>query len=203
MLPARTRRLQLEGSHPVTMGLDALESMVHDDTHVLVNAAEGEILATVVGESLEGQLPPAIVARAYGAGRVVYLPGRLDALQCHQLTPTIERLFANAVRWVIRGDLIVDVHAPAPIGVTLFDQPDRRILHLVNFNGDTRYKSDTIEPIENVHVQLEMPAGARVRRLHRLWDKTDVPFEATGDDIRFTLGRMGEYEVAAAELETP
>jgi hypothetical protein len=140
-----------------------------------------------------------VVVRQYGKGRVVYAPGRLDAIQCDRLTPATERLFANAVRWVVGGQTPVEVASSAPVAVTLFDQPERRIVHLVSLNGDTRYASDEIAPIGNVRLQLRAPKGRQVTKVRRLWKAGDAPFQIDADKISVALEQVGEYEVLVAE----
>jgi len=201
MLPAAKRHVRFAATHPVTAGLRSSEPLVHEEPHALVRLAGGRSPAALVGEDIQAGPVPALVVHQYGAGRVVYVPGRLDAIQCDELTPAIEDLFGGAVRWVAGDRVPVRVEAPAPVAVTLFDQPNRRILHLVNLNGDTEYKSDKIEPIKGLKVQLQLPKGSGVTRLRRLWDKADVPFDSDGGQVRFQLDGIGEYEAVAAELD--
>ena len=47
---------------------------------------------------------------------------------------------------------------------------------------------------------MQIPDGRRVVRLHRLWDRGEVPFEETENGIAFDLGELGEYEIVSAEL---
>ena len=201
ILPASVRQIHCGAAHPATEGLDTSEPLIHDEPHVVAQLSSGDSLARLAGDDVKGESVPAIVVHEYGSGRVVYLPGRLESIQCARPTPAIERLVANAVRWVAGEAVPVQVDAPLPIGVTLFDQPDRRILHLVSLNGDTRYGHDKIEPIHDIEVELQIPEGLRVTKLRRLWAKGDVPFRSDGNRLRFRLPVIGEYEVVAAELK--
>ncbi len=201
MLPASNRQIHIETPHPVTQGLTASKPLSHDDTHVDVKLTAGESVATLKGKDLQGKSIPAVVVNQYGAGRVVYLPGRLDAIQCEVLSANVEQLFSNAVQWVVNGEVPVKLRAPATIGVTLFDQPNRRLLHLVNLNGNTQFKSDTIQPIENIEIQLSPPRGRHIRQLRRLWNKSDIDFQVNKNKINFKLAKLQEYEVISAELE--
>lgn len=200
MLPAAAREVHVDAAHPVTDALSAPEPWIHDEPHVLLRLSGAQSLATLAGADADAKTVPAIVVHQYGAGRVVYLPGRFDAIQSERLTPRIERLFANAVRWASHDTVPVEVRAPAPIAVTLFDQPERRILHLVNLNGDSLYRSDKIAPIEYVTIELQIPKGRQVQQLRRLWDRALVPFRADGSRVSFTLERLGDYEAISAEL---
>jgi hypothetical protein len=137
----------------------------------------------------------------FGRGRAVYLPGRLEAVQCRQPTPLVERFLAAALCEAADGKIPVSIKAAGPVAVTLFDQPGRRILHLLSLNGDTRYRTDQILPIGHVAVELCIPTDRTVTRLHRLWDKADVPFHAVGPRITFPLDNVSEYEAVVAELD--
>jgi hypothetical protein len=139
----------------------------------------------------------------FGRGHVVYLPGRLEGVQSRQPTPVIEQFLAGAVHQAADGKLPVKIKAAGPVAVTLFDQPGRRILHLVSLNGDTRCRTDQVLPVGDVTVELSIPAGRKVTRLRRLWDKADVPFRAAGPRITFSLDNVSEYEAVAAQWETP
>ena len=221
-LPAGARAIRITARHAVTAGLDAAGPLAHDDAHLVVSLAGATQLAELVDGATEPKPAPAIVTHSYGSGRVVYLPGRWDAMQCDRPTPAIERCLANAVRWVAGGSVPLEVTARAPVGASLFEQPDRRILHLVNLNGDTEYHSDRIQPLGPVRVRLAIPKDRQVRQLRRLWAKADLPLRMagsgeegtekwgtersrqsrmTGSQLEFTLEDMGEYEVVVAEFE--
>ncbi len=144
---------------------------------------------------------PAILVHQFGQGRVVYLSGRWCAVQCQNLSPGIERLFSAAVRWAAQEPPPVEIRAGATVGVTLFEQPQRRILHLLNYRRDTRYRSDEVGAIDHVTVAVTIPAGRQVRRIHRLWNPADLPFTQTEHGAAFNLGTLGEYEAVAIELK--
>jgi len=203
-LPAAKRTIAIDSqgmSHPVVERLRPSDELACDEPQVAVRLSGATTLATAAGPSSGDKPMPAVVVHRFGAGRVVYLPGRLDAFQCEHLDPGIEGLLFNAVRWAAGEKLPVVIRADAPVGVTLFEQPGRRILHLVSLHGDSLYRTDRVEPLRAVRVQWQVPAGARVKRLHRLWDKAEVPFQTIGDRLAFELDRMGEYEVVVAELD--
>ncbi len=186
--------------HPVTSGLEGAK-IIYDEPQIAVKPSGGQVVAKMYGADIDPNGLPAVIVNNYASGKVVYLPGRLDSLQCEKLSPLIEKLFANSVQWVSNNKMPVETEAPATIGVTVFDQPQRRILHLVNHNADTIRAYQSIEPIENISLRLETPKGKTVAKLHRLWNKADVPFELEGNIIKFKLPEIGEYEVIAAELK--
>ena len=169
-LCAADRRLNVVSSqHPVTARLGT-SAMSHAQPHVAVQASSAQVLATLAGAKPGEVETPAILVHQYGKGRVVYLPGRPDAIQCEVLTPWIERLFADAIRWTVQEDPPVELGVESMVGVTLFDQPQRRIVHLVNYPRDSRYDSDEFQPVRNLRISLAVPPGRRVGQIHRLWN---------------------------------
>ena len=103
--------------------------------------------------------------------------------------------------WVAREPAPVEIRANATVGVTLFDQPNRRILHLVNYRRDTQFRSDEVGTIDQVAVRLGIPAGRHVERIHRLWDRAELPFQLAHGRATFDLDKLGEYEAVAVEFE--
>ena len=200
MLPAANRSIQFDGSHAITKDLNQSE-VIYDEPHLVVRLGQGKTLACLVDDRMEPASVPSVIVNEYGLGRVVYVPARLDSLQCEKLSPFIETLFANAIRWAAHNDLPVQINAHATIGVNLYDQPDRRILHLVNHNAPTQQQYDRIAAIENIEIRLQAPTGRRTSNVHCLWQKIDLPFEEDGRHIKLRLNRIGEYEVIVVEFE--
>ncbi len=197
MLRAAERSLRIASlRHPVVAGLGD-SPLRHDEPLADVRAESAEVLAYFGDERSQ----PAILVHRVGSGRVVYLPGRWCAMQCQNLDPAIERLFAAAARWAAQASPPVEIQATATVGVTLFEQPERRILHLRNYRRDTQYRSDAVQAIDHVAVAVAVPAGCSVRRIHRLWDTADLPFFENGNRATFGLGKLGEYEAVAVEFD--
>jgi hypothetical protein len=166
----------------------------HDEPLVTV-ALDG---AEAVGSLADGG--PALLAHHYGKGRVVFLPGRFDSVQCYEPSPAIERLFANAVRWVAPEAVPVEIEAAGPVGLTLFRQPRRLIVHLINHQRDSRFRSDALEPIRRVALRVSLPEGGRAQSVRRLWENRDLPFQSAGRRVSIEVGALNEYEAVAIEL---
>jgi hypothetical protein len=181
---------------PILSGLPPLE---HAGPHVAVDLTTGRSAARLTGPDLASDLPAAVV-HEFGEGRVVYLPGRLDALECYQLTPQVERLFANAVRWLMRDRLPIEVSSPGMVGVSYFRQPQRLLVHLVNHDRDSRFRDDAFRPLTHVRVRLQLPPGFEVSRVHRLWTPSDVAYQCNREYLQAELDSIGEYELLAVEL---
>jgi hypothetical protein len=193
--------IRFSSPHPVTGSLEG-QKVSCDEPTIVVKPSSGQVVGRTYGADIDSNGLPAVIVNNYGKGKVVYLPGRVDSLQCDVLSPPLTKLFANSVQWVANNQMPVAIEAPATIGVTVFDQyqPQRRILHLVNHNADPVRSYSRIEPLQNILVKLELPKGRVPARLHRLWDKAEVPFEVENSVIKCKLPEMGEYEVMVAEL---
>ncbi len=146
---------------------------------------------------------PAVVLNEFGRGRCVYLSGRLDAMQCLQPDAAVETLFADAVRWAAGGEVPVEVKADGIVAVTLFRQPDRLVVHLVNHERDTKLATDAWREIGNVRVRLAVPDGRRVTGVRRLWAGAAIEPRVDGRWLTVDLGALGEYEALAVDLDTP
>ncbi len=162
---------------------------------------EPRVVVERAGAETMDWLPEAdsVMAHHYGKGRVVYLPGRLDSMQCYDPSPQIEQVFAKAVRWVSQDNLPVEIEASGTVGVTLFRQPKRIIVHLVNHQRDSRFNSDAFQPVEKIALRVHVPADCRVQRVRRLWEDRDMPFEVKDDTVHLEVGRLHEYEAVAVE----
>ncbi|MBN1396310.1 MAG: beta-galactosidase trimerization domain-containing protein [Pirellulales bacterium] len=198
-LPPAKRRIRPAAEHPRFKGMDLAELPEHDDAHVFARLSGGTSVAELSGPDASEGSAPAIVCRTYGKGRVVYLPGRWDALQCHRLAPAVERLLNGAVDWVSGGEAPARIEAGGPVAATLFEQPERRILHLVNHNGDSTGKDYAVEPLKEVRVSMRIPPDCRVKRVRRLMADAEVPFDVEGNKLHFTVNSLDEYEAVVAE----
>lgn len=191
-LKAASRPLRVQADHVLASGLPLDALPAHDEPLVAVEP-DGAETAGWLGDER------GVLACRYGQGRVVYLPGRLDSMQCYAPSPGVERLFVNAVRWVSQGAVPVEIEASGIVGVTLFRQPRRLIVHLVNHQRDSLFRSDAFEPARSLSLRVTVPSGCRVLRVRRLWENRGMPFRARGDVISIDVGRLDEYEAVALE----
>lgn len=198
-LAAEKRVVEFGGLHPITKGLEKYR-IDYDEPLVVVNPEQRKVDGWVVDNNSKSGNVPAVITNTYGLGRVVYIPARLDSIQCEKLTPAIEQLFANSVDWIAQGNVPVQIKADAPIGVTLFEQPGRQMLHLVNHNADSRQYNDLIEPVNNIKIKMRIPSAQKISRLHLLMKKSDLQFVENWGWLECTLPELNEYEVVVTEF---
>jgi hypothetical protein len=181
------------GEHAITKGVGTIA--YGSEPHLLVQPAGAEILATL--RNAGGEVP-AVLTRQFGKGRVVYLPGRLDAMECEVLDAGIERLIANAVRWAA-GGCPVEIASAGVVGATLFDQPGRRLLHLINYTADSQGAVTNLRPLSNLRIRVEVAGDAAVKRLRAVWSGAEIRFSQQGRVLEFPLARLESYELISAE----
>jgi len=202
-LPAAKRRISFAPDAPLAAALAKLPPLETGvEPHVSVAPTTGQIAAEAARADDTADTTPAAIVNQFGRGRSIYLPGRLDAQQCYELAPGVERLFAEGARWVSGDRVPVEVQAPAMVGVSLTQLPDRWLVQLVNHHVDSRYQSDTISPIQGVTVRLRPPAGREVASLRRLHDRSDVPLRRAGAHLIVDLPQLNEYEALAITFAT-
>ncbi len=194
---AREGRLTFERSHPVTASLAGNTIRYENQPHPVVRVTTGRAVAFLEAPGLSAGAIPAAVVSAYGKGRAVYIPARLDAMQCDTLLAAVESLMGNAVRWASRDRLPVQVDHDDAIGVTLFDQPGGRVLHLMNYSGETKNSFTQVEPLCDIPIAVRLPPAKRVKSVRRLWRMQDLPYEIHAGMVRFCLDSLEEYEAVA------
>ena len=192
VLKAAPRSLRVPSQHPLGQGLLSDQLPVHNEPVVAVEPADAETVGWLADA-------PAACVHRYGKGRVVYFPGRFDSMQCYAPTPAVEWLFANAVRWISPTELPVAVEAAGTVGVSIFSQQHRLIVHLVNHQRDSLFASDAYAPIDKVSLRVAVPSGCRVQQVRRLWDNRAVPFHLLDSTAAIEVGRLDEYEAVAVE----
>jgi len=84
---------------------------------------------------------------------------------------------------------------------------ERIVLHLLNYRVPVGLNRDaqSVTPVSSVVVQLRIPEGQKAQRL-RLYEvdsgeQTDLPFEQTGNRVRFTIPSLRVYAIAEVTLQ--
>lgn len=111
-----------EGSPPQRGALDLVASSVI----VAPNGSAG-VLATFEGK-------PAVLAKEYEQGRVVYLPAGFDKAMYFYPETWIRQVLVNSCRWAGRVEPPLEVEGPLMLSTTFRRQPEKNrvIVHLLN-----------------------------------------------------------------------
>jgi hypothetical protein len=165
-----------------------------------------EVVATMTPEGDGGPAIPAMIARPFGKGKVVYFAAAMDAALWSYAYPYQRLLLARALEWAARDPAPIQVKAPLCVQATYFVQNDqtgkRSIIHF--FNGvntaanhglpavDVPLREETI-PIHGIEVTFvgAAPKSCRVepggRELECRVSQSGVTVELPALDIHFML----------------
>lgn len=191
-LAAGPRAARLEAGAEWLRGLAAAD-LAHTGEPLVAAGPAGAETAAWLGDA------PGVLDHPFGRGRAILLPGRYDSMQCYEPSAAIEGLLARCVRRVAPDGLPVEIEADGPIAVSLFRQPGRLIVHLVNHRRDSRLRSDACTPIEPVTLRVRLPEGVHARIVRRLWEDREVPFRTCDGVATIDVGRLDEYEAIRIE----
>lgn len=199
-LPAAARAINFARSEAFGKDVGDYRELTHDEPHVVVTPEGATSIASLSHGDPAGADVPAALLHTFGRGRVVYLPGRLDSIQCYRPDKKIERLFSDAAEWVSGQGLPISVEAPGPVGVTLFRQSERFIVHLVNHDRDSQLRSTAWRPLEGVVLHVQVPRGFRLAGAVRLASPKQLAWNTATEPIRIEVGRLDEYDAVVLEL---
>ena len=125
----------------------------------------------------------------------MYLPGRLDAAQCDRLNLDTERLFADAVRWLAHDELPVRVESSGIVGVSLYQQPQRYLVHLLNHQRDSLDRTEDHQSLSNLVIQVQLPTGVRATKVRAELSDKSLSNDQKGQMLSVELPMLDEYEL--------
>ena len=188
------------GEHPLTEderleALDPLRRVVFRGPAVLVSEpadpAEVAVRMETAGENATSS--PAVIARTYGAGRVVYLAAALDAAMWSYGYGYQRRLLARAIQWAASSDHGTRIEAPMCVQATFFHREveGRRqdVIHLFNNLNTTAGHG---LPANEVPLREESVPVAGIRAVFAGQPPRRCRLEPDGRDVPLVRGDDGE-----------
>jgi hypothetical protein len=182
--------------HPLLEGIQRTQ-FVANQLDLLQVTSEREVPLTLVppfGVTAAAGSPPerasiptkqTEIPLAVCGARSVYFCGEIGRLVWTYRLSDFQDLIANAVRAVAPGPLPVEVEGPHSLQVSLFQQGEGYVLHLVNATGE-RPLQDTI-PVHNLRVTLRVGDGEmRARALIGETELACSPVVETWEIVRIT-----------------
>lgn len=156
-------------------------------------------------------VPDTPIRRAFGKGRVVYIPRIVPAISPppammsydignqYWALPKNDAALLDAVVWAADGDFSVTIHAPLSVTMELESQPKTSalLLHLVNYN--------TAQPVRNITATVRIPEGSEVQMA--TIDSPDsavsvsVPVTAHGGEASFRVPSLKIYDLVMLRLK--
>lgn len=181
----------------------------------MVRVTEPTDAQVVVRMALEGSAEnplPAMVARRFGQGRVVYLAACIDAALWSYAYPYQRRLLAHAIRWAAGTPPPIEVQAPMSVQTTFYHQTDpqgtRIIIHLFNGLNTTAHHGhpatdvplrEEIIPIHDVEVRLRHPQLPMPKSVHWEPDGEALKFATTEKQTTILVPRLELHGMVVVE----
>ncbi len=161
------------------------------------------------GEAQSGAIP-AVVTRAFGKGRAVYLAAGFDSAYYLYAYPYERLLLGQAMAWASSAPPPLRVEAPMCVHVTIMRQRrkgDRLVVHLFNDvnttafhalpNNDVPLREETV-PIHDV--KLTFAKDYRIARVHQEPGSTTLVTRTTPGGTEVTVPRLSIHTIVVAEL---
>ncbi|HVW03018.1 MAG TPA: hypothetical protein VHB77_21840, partial [Planctomycetaceae bacterium] len=175
-------------------------------------ANSDDVVCQLTPEGAGSKSSPALIARAFGKGKVVYLAAALDAALWSYSYPYQRRLLTRAIEWVAAEAAPIRVQAPMCVQAGYFRQQDekgeRLVVHLFNNlnttgqhglpSAEVPLREETI-PIFDIRVQF---MREKPKRCHAEPGGLDLPMtpSADGRGVEVTLPKLALHSMVIAEL---
>jgi hypothetical protein len=201
-------------SHPLVDGIEDASRMVHGVKRVEIRTPPG-LRAPLMTVPSYPDLPmeevyqresrtviPGVIARAAGAGRVVYFPWDIDRTFWEVMSYDHGRVLANAVRWVANEEQPLVVKGPGLLDVALWQQQSSVTAHLVNLSNPMAM-SGSFREILSVgpqKVRLKLPGGAQARDVHMLLGEGQASWIQRGAWVEVSTPPIDLHEVVAVDV---
>ncbi|HEY3824612.1 MAG TPA: alpha-amylase family protein, partial [Bryobacteraceae bacterium] len=110
---------------------------------------------------------PGLIVGSFGKGKVAFLPADLDRRGMIEPLPDHEKLIGNLLRWALGDNIPVTVDGPGYIGVYLYSQPNRLVLHLINGTGvdNGELITDKYYPVGPLKIKVKIPQDMKPANL--------------------------------------
>lgn len=207
--------IAINGPHPLTTGLDDTPRIVGGTRIVrlkpVANGAKAplRLIRSYPDQPAEEAYPrepvtdvPMAFTQTFGKGRVVYFPFNLDQLFWEQSTRDHLLLLRNAVAWAAQQPHPLAASGAGLIDVSYFRQERSLAAHLVNLNNAASlqgYMHETV-PVGPFEVRLELPTGARLKRVRLLEDDQNARYRQEGRTVIVDVPRVTLHQVIAIDL---
>jgi hypothetical protein len=137
---------------------------------------------------------PAIIAREFGKGRVVYIPGEFFKLYHEKGFLQYSQFFAQSLEWLTGGTLPVSTNLPDTVELTMAkDRKGRRIVHLINCTFDKTRPVKAITPISGCYLKIR--TGKKNYRAVDITTGKALKLRKENDAIKLNLPALTGYNV--------
>jgi hypothetical protein len=145
---------------------------------------------------------PDVLMNQIGAGRVVYFPWDIDRVYWEVMAYDHALLLRNAIEWATNEPPPLRVEGQGMFDATAWLQKDSMTVHLVNLTNPMAMRPQMHELIASPpqRIEVEIPKGKRVAKVHALMNGGPVPHTRSGDTLKFQVPSVLDYEVIAIDF---
>ena len=142
---------------------------------------------------------PAVVLRESGASRLAWFPGDIERTYWLTGHGDLLRLMHNTLRWLTREERVVGVQGDGLVEMFAWETGPGYAVHLLNYTNPNAHHGwvSGVYPLGPQTVTMRLPQGVHVKSVELLTAGDSVPFHVADQALRFTVPRVGDYEVAA------
>ncbi|MCI0512039.1 beta-galactosidase trimerization domain-containing protein [candidate division KSB1 bacterium] len=140
---------------------------------------------------------PALIYHRFGQGQCLFLAGAFGKMFNEYNPPEYRRLLANAVNRFSKPLIQIEKISTSALEITLRQQDQRLLLHLVNYSGDMTRPIENVQSLRNLQVKLSVPG--KWRQARGLVSQQTYPLKVNAGAVEFVLPELGIYEVVVFE----
>jgi len=190
--------LKITRRHPISQGFE-LGELIPQNFQILMVQAQNpnEVLATTYRMGYQERFDPALIARRYDKGKVVYIPSGLEAVYPATRYEQIRRLFNNVVRWLAGERIPYCIKAKPGVVANLMESSDGLLLHLLNNNGTKNKRTHCREdyvPVFDISVEVRVPEGRSVKKIEFLNSGERPDYSVENGWLKFEIETLELYE---------
>ncbi|MDP6356480.1 MAG: beta-galactosidase trimerization domain-containing protein [Planctomycetota bacterium] len=189
--------------HPVTAPLPSGVALPGTNRYLACEKHQPSlVLGTFHETPSQGKGPaPAILAHSYGEGRVVYFPWQPELAFGTQSSRDIQLLLRESVEWVSQSNIPVEIESEGSVSVSLYQQPKRMVIHLVNLSADLSRPVDKIFTLRDVSLYIHFKKPTTISNPRALVSGLQFKKEATTKKMQLVIPELDEYEVIMIDFE--
>jgi Hypothetical glycosyl hydrolase 6/Beta-galactosidase trimerisation domain len=203
---------RLERPHPILAGFADTNWLPGAQNRVPLKPVRDAVLTVVPGfvryppelayPPVSHTDQPAVVLRETGSSRIAYFPGDIERTYWLTGHGDLLRLMHNTIRWIIEDERVVHVEGPGFVEMFAWETNPGYAVHVLNYTNPNAHHGwmQSVYPLGAQTVSLKLPPGVQAKSVELLCAGQSVPFLMEGQLLRFSIPRVGDYEVAAVSV---
>jgi len=145
---------------------------------------------------------PALTLNRYGEGRVAYLSSEVFGGYWRTDSVNLKRLIARCVELVLpEGGKVIAVEAPPSVEVSLFQQGQNRIVHLVNYHAERRDRgTPNIEYVPVVNgIKVQLQSAREPQRVLQVPENEELTWEMRDGMLTLIVPQLNLHSCLVVE----